>query len=97
VHSADFAIENLSYIELILRECKCAEQNLIELVLYTAAYYFLYNVYNVFLVHDMSTYPVMPSIWNSFACIYPLALFMAFFKSADKLTKHRPSLNLLGL
>ena len=45
----------------------------------------------------MSIADGMASVFKNFTCTYPFAMLMAFFPPSDKMTKHRPSLNLIGL
>jgi magnesium-transporting ATPase (P-type) len=97
MHSADFTVEDLSKIKVIIIEGRCTEKNLVELVIYCSLYYLLYNVYGVICMADMATYPSMATLVRNLTCFYPLSLFMAFFVSSGDLVKHRPTLNMLGI
>lgn len=97
IHSADFTVQDLSKIKVIITEGRCTEKNLVELVIYCSLYYLLYNVYSVIYMTDMATYPALASLLRNLTCFYPLSLFMAFFVSSGELVKHRPSVNFLGL
>jgi hypothetical protein len=49
------------------------------------------------MVHDMSTHAAVALLWKNFTCVYPLQLLTSLSEPSEKLSKYRPSLNLLGL
>ena len=96
VYGCDFTVSQLEQIEVIIRESRCCERKLLEVMNYDMIIHVCMTIIEIYMTPDLAGFTFLPGSYRNFTCVYLILGFQLATAPSLSPTPYRPSVNVVS-